>query len=316
MRTQSRIEGFSSWGETDWSGGDRAERKGYLSYIGLTELTKGVSNYSHLRLGFEKGFHWTMSAMDGISYSPKKDLTTFANISYSLVNPTYLDIALYRLSYNTSIDSIYSSYIEAYNPSLTYENLFTFNVGFSLLRRDLKLRSSIFYSYNLNNIEWIFSKVVDRLPAYTSIRYTVYPSNRTRNLFGFSLNLDYTFSPDFQTGLSYAYKRARAGDFWIPFVPEHSLFSYFQLSKESSKKEYGLKLRLEQEYISKRYLADYNQDPVPFALLFNSKITLRFLDLRFYYIIENITDEVYRTRGEFNMPGRTFWFGFSWDFYD
>jgi outer membrane receptor protein involved in Fe transport len=99
-------------------------------------------------------------------------------------------------------------------------------------------------------------------------------------------------------------------------VPEHSFFSYFQYSYESTKKEYGLKVRLEQEYISKRYLADYNQDQVPFVLLFNSKITLRLLDLRFYYVIENITDEVYRTRGDFNMPGRTFWFGLSWDFYD
>jgi outer membrane receptor protein involved in Fe transport len=143
------------------------------------------------------------------------------------------------------------------------------------------------------------------------------PSNRERKLFGVSLNLDYKFSPNFETGFSYAYKRARSHkNYHFPYTPEHSFFSYFQYSNEYLKKEIGIKVRLEQEYLSKRYLADYNQDQVPFTLLFNSKITLRFLNFRFYYVIENITNESYRTRGDFNMPERTFWFGFSWEFFD
>ena len=313
---QSRVEGFSSWGDAGWDGISRILREGYISYLGVTRIFNKIDNFGFVRLTFQKGFHWALSTLYGVSYSPKKELTLFTNASYSLVNPTYYDFYLPRSNYSTHLDSTYFSYQESYSQFLAYENLFTIDAGFSWIKKDLKLRYSIFYSYNDNNIEWTFSKVVNQLPAYTSIRYTVYPSNRTRNLFGFGLNLDYTFSPNFETGFSYAYKRVRAGDFSIPYVPEHSFFSYFQFSKESSKKEYGLKVRLEQEYISKRYLADYNQDQVPFVLLFNSKITLRLLDLRFYYVIENITDEVYRTRGDFNMPGRTFWFGLSWDFYD
>jgi outer membrane receptor protein involved in Fe transport len=128
---------------------------------------------------------------------------------------------------------------------------------------------------------------------------------------------DYKFSPDFQSGFSYAYKWTRTeDDYKIPCVPAHSFFSYFQFSKEYIKKRYEIKLRLEQEYLSRRYLADYNQDEVPFVLLFNSRITLRFIDFRFYYVIENITNEAYRTRGDYDMPGRTLWFGFSWNFYD
>ncbi|MCJ7457600.1 MAG: TonB-dependent receptor plug domain-containing protein [candidate division Zixibacteria bacterium] len=315
-KTQNKVEGFLSWGNTEMDGIKRTLREGHISYLGLTRIFDKIDNFGFARLTFQKGFHWELSTLYGVSYSPRKELILFANVSHSLANPTYYDFYLPRSSYSAHLDSTYFSYQESYNQFLTYENLFTIDAGFSWLKNDFKLRNSIFYSYNLNNIEWTFSKVVNQLPAYTSIRYTVYPSNRTRNLFGFGLNLDYTFSPNFETSFSYAYKRARAGDFSIPYVPEHSFFSYFQYSYESSKKEYGLKVRLEQEYISKRYLADYNQDQVPFVLLFNSKITLRLLDLRFYYVIENITDEVYRTRGEFNMPGRTFWFGFSWDFYD
>jgi hypothetical protein len=43
---------------------------------------------------------------------------------------------------------------------------------------------------------------------------------------------------------------------------------------------------------------------------------LRFLGFQFYYVIENITNETYRTRGDFNMPERTLWFGFNWEFFD
>ena len=315
-KTQNKVEGFLSWGNTKMDGIERTLREGYISYLGLTKIFGKIDNFGFARLTFQKGFHWALSTLYGVSYSPKKELTLFTNASYSLVNPTYYDLSLPRSSYSTHPDSTYFSYQESYNRFLAYENLFTIDLGFSWLKTNLKLRNSVFYSYNIDNIEWTFSKIINQLPAYTSIRYQVYPFNRTRNLFGFGLNLDYTFSPNFEVSFSYAYKRACASSFSIPYVPEHSFFSYFQFSKESSKKEYGLKVRLEQEYISKRYLADYNQDQVPFVLLFNSKITLRLLDLRFYYVIENITNEIYRTRGDFNMPGRTFWFGFSWDFND
>jgi outer membrane cobalamin receptor len=312
----NKVEGSLSWQNVRMNEVQKKPAEGYISYLGLGKLFWKLDAFVFSRLAFQQGFHWTGTIMEGISYRTGNDLTLFLVGSKSLVNPTLQDLYLKRSNYSTHLDSTYFSYQESYNQYLTYENDFSVDAGFSWLKKDLKLRGSIFYSNNCNSIERTFSKTVDQLPAYTSIRYQLYPSNRTRDLFGFGLNLDYTFSPDFETGLSYAYKRARADDYWIPYVPEHSFFSYFQFSKESLKKEYGLKVRLEQEYVSKRYLADYNQDQVPFALLFNSKITLRFLDLRFYYVIENITDEVYRTRGEFNMPGRTFWFGFSWDFYD
>ncbi|HVP37389.1 MAG TPA: TonB-dependent receptor plug domain-containing protein [Terriglobales bacterium] len=312
----NEVEGFLGWRNVRLNNVQKKPAEGYVSYLGLDRLLRKFDAFLFARLAFQQGFHWTGMVTEGISYQPRDKLTLFLVGSRTLINPTLQDLYLKRSSYFTHEDSTYVSYQEASNQFLTYENDFTIYGGISWLKKDLQLRSSIFYSYNCNNIELTFSRAVDQLPAYTSIRYQIYPSNRTRNLFGFGLNLDYTFSCEFQTGFSYAYKRARAGDFWTPFVPQHSFFTYYQFSKESSKKEYGLKIRLEQEYISKRYLADYNQDLVPFVLLFNSKFTLRFLDLRFYYVIENITDEVYRTRGEFNMPGRTFWFGLSWDFYD
>lgn len=323
-RNQARLEGFLSKEKLKIKGLEKSTNQGYLSYLHLLEFSSKFYTFLFLRLNRNSDFgsrgqefNWNLSGTGGVSYLPNKELTLFFIFSCVFDNPTLHDLYLERSSYSVHFDSTYFSYQEYYNLFLGTEGFSSGNVGFSWLKKEFSLRSSLFFSLNRDNLEWTFSKTVDRVFPYTFIRYQYLPSNRKRNLVGLSLNFDYKFSLNFETGFSYAYKRARSHkNYHCPYTPEHSFFSYFQYSNEYLKKEIGIKVRLEQEYLSKRYLADYNQDQVPFALLFNSKITLRFLNFRFYYVIENITNENYRTRGDFNMPERTFWFGFSWEFFD
>jgi len=323
-QNQARLEGFLG---TDKSKVERVKKSAneeYLSYLHLLELSAKLNTFLFFKLtrnsdfgSTEQEFCWNLSGAGGVSYNPNKELTLFSVFSRAFTHPTLHDLHLKRSSYSTHSDSSYFSYQEYYNPFLETEALNSGNVGFSWLKKEFKLRGSLFFSFNQDNLEWTFSRTLNRVFPYTYIRYQNSPTNRERKLLGLSLIFDYKFSKDFQGGFSYAYKWTRIeDDYKVPYIPAHSLFSYFQYSKEYVKKKYEIKLRLEQEYLSKRYLADYNRDEVPFVLLFNSKISLRFLDFRFYYVIENITSEVYRTRGDFNMPGRTLWFGFSWNFYD
>ncbi|MCJ7497564.1 MAG: TonB-dependent receptor plug domain-containing protein, partial [candidate division Zixibacteria bacterium] len=316
-KIQNRIEGYFSWGNVTLEEVNKSLKEGYLSYLGFSKLFRIFDAFVFYRLNLQQGFRWTYSAMEGISYKPHKEFKLFLNFANSCTNPSYHDLYLKRSSYSAFSDSLYFSYSECYNDFLVHECLFSVNSGFSWVKKEFSLSSSIFYSFNQDNIEWTSYKNIDTYPSFSSVRYQYCTSNRERNLFGLSLNYDYIFSPNFETGFSYAYKRARSDkNYHFPYAPEHSLFSYFQYSNEYLSREIGIKVRLEQEYLSRRYLADYDQDQVPFALLFNSKITLRFLGFQFYYVIENITNEIYRTRGDFNMPGRTLWFGFSWEFYD
>ena len=323
-KNQARLEGFLSTEQFKIKALKKTVKEGYLSYLHLLELPHRFNTFFFFRLtrNSDSGsrgqeFDWNLSGVGGVSYQPNKELTLFSTFSRAFANPTLHDQYLKRNSYSVHSDSTYFSYQEYYSPFLGTEALTSGNVGFSWLKKEFKLRSSLFYSLNQDNLEWTFSKIVDPVYPYTYIRYQYSPQNRERKLLGLSLNFDYKFSPNFENGFSYAYKRARSeDDFSIPYIPEHSFFSCFQYSNEYLKKKLGIKIKLEQEYLSKRYLADYNEAQVPFVLLFNSKISLRFLDFRFYYVIENMTNEVYRTRGDFNMPGRTMWFGFNWNFYD
>jgi outer membrane cobalamin receptor len=323
-RNQARLEGFLSREKLKIKGLEKSTNQGYLSYLHLLEFSSKFYTFLFLRLNRNSDFgsrgqefNWNLSGTGGVSYLPNKELTLFFIFSRVFDKPTLHDLYLKRSSYSVHFDSTYFSYQEYYNLFLGTEGLTSGNIGFSCLKKEFSLRSSLFFSLNRYNLEGTFSKTVDRVFPYTFIRYQYLPSNRERNLFGLSLNYDYIFSPNFETGFSYAYKRTRSQkDYHFPYIPEHSLYSYFQYSNEFLSREIGIKVRLEQEYLSKRYLADYDQDQAPFALLFNSKITLRFLDFQFYYVIENITNETCRTRGDFNMPERTFWFGFNWEFFD
>jgi outer membrane cobalamin receptor len=291
--------------------------EGYLSYLHLLELSSKLNTFLFFRLNRNQEFGWNLSGAGGASYQANKELNFFSTFTRSFSNPTLHDLYLRRNYLSIHADSFYFSYIEIYNTLLHTEELNSGSFGFSWIKNDFELRNSFFFSWNPDNIEWTFFRSTGLSPAYSSLSYLLYPSNRDRKLLGLSMIFDYKFSPDFQSGFSYAYKWARAeDDCKVPYVPAHSFFSYFQYSKEYIRKRYEIKLRLEQEYLSSRFLADYNQDLVPFVLLFNSKITLRFLDFRFYYVIENITNEVYKTRGDYDMPGRTLWFGFSWGFHD
>lgn len=314
---QMKVEGFSNWGEVEMDRVKKKLKEGYLSYLSLSKLSAVFDNFFFFKLNLREGFSWNLSAMEGISYKPSKGLTFFAVLSRFFAHPTMDDICLERTNYSVSSDSFYFSYSECYPRFLYTEDLLSLNFGFSWLKKEFKFGSSLFYSLNRDNIDWTFTKMIYRSPSYTQIRYWSCPYNRDRKLLGVSMIFGYKFSPDFKSAFSYAYKWTRSeDDYKVPYVPQHSFFSYFQYSKEYMRKKYEIKLRLEQEYLSRRYLADYNRDEVPFVLLFNSKISLRFLNFHFYYVVENITNQVYRTRGDFNMPGRTLWFGFSWSFYD
>ena len=102
----------------------------------------------------------------------------------------------------------------------------------------------------------------------------------------------------------------------LPFSPDHSLFAYLQFEDEFLKKEIGVKVRLETNLLPERFMDEYGQDREPGVAVLNGKIAFRFLDFHFQYMVRNITDKVYRSMGDYDMPGRTFWWGIYWEFFD
>jgi hypothetical protein len=286
------------WSAPYWSGG--------LCLADLFKLSDRISFLFSLRGDKFGDRSIRLSSLGGLSLGLRKDLILFTTVSKSSKSPTLHDLYL--------VISVIERFPHLPPQRLPHprdeyllkdENVLEANCGIKLTKKKYQLKGSLVGIKIKNDIVW----EPDR-----------YPVNRDRDVFGGYLSFNLTPHPNFEAYLSYAYKNSqyKIGDskYFVPFMPRHSAYSYLQYKKEFLKKEMEGKIRLEGEYLSERYLQYGEKDSVPSVFILNSKISLRFLDFHFYYVVENITDQKYRTRGEFFMPERTFWWGFYWNFWD
>jgi outer membrane cobalamin receptor len=245
--------------------------------------------------GFDPGF----STMGGISYCPNMILNFFStlgmNNSYPSLHDLYLDLSYHGVK--TSIWEYGRNYLRE-------KKILSANWGAKLKKDKFKITFTTIYSKIEDNILWMEER----------------PQIRDTDILGFHHSFKLTPHPYFEVYLSYAYKKSQCEEsdykFVLPFIPQHSLFCFAQFKNERLRGGLGATVRLEGEFLSARYL-DYNEkNKDPEVLLLDSKFDLRFLDFHFYYVIENITDQEYRTRKEFEMAGQTHWWGFYWEFFD
>ncbi len=240
-----------------------------------------------------------LSAMGGISYNLNNSLNVFSDLGWQHSYPSLHDLYL-DLSYHGAV----SSPLEDRENYLKDKKIFSLNYGVKLNQGKFRLTLTSIYSRINNNILWMEDQ----------------PEKKDTDIFGADLGFELTPYPNFEAYLSYAYKRSQYkeldNEFQFPFVPEHSMFSFIQYSNKRLKEGLGATIRLEGEFLSSRYLEYGEENNVSEVFLLNSKFDLKFLDLHFYYVIENITDQEYKTREEFKMNGRTQWWGFYWEFFD
>ncbi|MGB2697584.1 MAG: TonB-dependent receptor plug domain-containing protein [Candidatus Zixiibacteriota bacterium] len=272
---------------------------GYVSLADLFQYNDRLAFLLFLKGDKFGDYDPELSAMGGMSYTLHKSLNLFGNLGWHNSNPSLHDLYL-----DISYHGARSSPLEDRVDYLKDKKILSFNCGAKLREDKFKITLSTNYSRIEGNIIWMEDQ----------------PEKRDTDIFGFHQSFKLTPHPNFEAYLSYAYKKSRYQEadikFVLPFVPQHSMFSFIQYRNERLKGGLGATVRLEGEFLSSRYLGYEEGKKVPEVFLLNSKFDLRFLDLHFYYVIENITDQEYRTRGEFKMNGRTHWWGFYWEFFD
>lgn len=272
---------------------------GDFSLADLIQLNEKLSILLYLRGDKFGDFDPELSTMGGISYSPDTSLNLFSGLgwhhSYPSLHDLYLDLS-YRGAKNLPLSERISY--------LKDKEIFSVNWGAKLRRKKFKLTFSTIYSRIKGDILWMEDQ----------------PEKRDTDIFGFHQSFKLTPHPNFEAYLSYAHKRSRYqgsdDKFNFPFVPRHSLFWFTQYKNERFKRGLGVTIRLEGEFLSFRYLDYWEKNEVSEVFVLNTKFDLRFLDFHFYYVVENITDQEYRTRKDFEMAGRTHWWGFYWEFFD
>jgi len=281
----------------------------YLSFSDLVNINEKINFLLFSKMEKEDEFKVNFSGLGGISYEIASDINLFSTFGRLVNYPQAMDLHwnLFSLNLNDTV----VNYMEEGNPDLKSQKSIIFDFGAGLRKENYKVSCLLFK----NKIDDFFYWTnVD-----TSIAYGYWkPINSKADIWGMNLNSYLHFFKHFKSSISYCFKESKNKEKKISLAhcPKHSLFGYLQYENEFLKREIGLKLRVETNILSERFLDEYEKDKEGGVAIFNGKITIRFLDFHFYYVVENVTDRVYRLTQDYPRPQRSKWWGFYWEFFD
>jgi len=281
----------------------------YLSFSDLINMNERTNLIWFSKIEKEDDFKVNFSGLGGISYKIAANINLFSTLGKLVNCPSSMDLYWKPLSLNLN-DTIVN-YLEEGNADLKSQKSTVFDFGVRLERENYKLSCFLFE----NKIDdFFYWSNIDTSMAYGYWK----PINTEADIWGINLNSSLHLFNHFKSSISYCFKQNKDSNrkLFLPHSPKHSLFGYVQYENEFLKREIGLKLRLETNILSERFLDEYEKNEEPGVAIFNGKITIRLLDFHFYYVVENITDRAYRLIQEYPMPERSWWWGFYWEFFD
>ena len=281
----------------------------YLSFSDLTNVNEKINFLLFSRIEKEDEFKVNFSGLGGISYQISSDINLFSTFGKFVNYPSAMDLYWEPISLNLN-DTIIN-YMEEGNSDLKSQKSTIFDLGAGLKKENYKV-SCLLFKNKINHFFYWTN-------VNTSIAYGHWkPMNAKADIWGMNLNSSLHFFKHFKSSISYCFKESKNKErkISLAYSPQHSLFGYLQYENEFLKREIGLKLRLETNILSERFLDEYEKDKEGEVAIFNGKITIRFLDFHFYYVVENLTDRVYRLTRDYPMPERSRWWGFYWEFFD
>jgi outer membrane cobalamin receptor len=282
---------------------------GCLSVIDLIQVRPATALLLGSSLRKEEGLDVAISGHAGVSHRVMDDVKLFAILGKSVGYPALIE--RFWPSFSVAFKDTAADYVEQGNDKLQAQECLTLDVGASLQRGNHQMSA---YLFGTRVNDFIFWSNID-----TSVHFGHFqPVNSEAEIWGANVDLRLEFFDHVSSYVSYSHKRGKDSKrrTQLPFSPEHSFFAYLQLEDEFLKKEIGVRLRLETNLFSERFMDEFEQDREPGVAILNGKMTIRFLDLHFYCMVRNITDQVYRLMSDYQMPGRTFWWGFYWEFFD
>jgi outer membrane receptor protein involved in Fe transport len=281
----------------------------YLSFSDLIDINEKMNFLLFSKIENDDKFKVNFSGLGGISYQIAPEINLFSTLGRFVNDPQAMDLYWNLFSLNLSDTMV--NYLEEGNPDLKKEKSTLFDFGAGWRKENFGV-SCLLFRNRVN--DFVFWSNID-----TSIAYGYFkPINTKVDIWGMNLNLRLLFFKRFRSSISYCFKENKDLNkkLFFPQSPQHSFFGYLQYENEFLKKEIGLKLRLETNILSERFLDEYEKDKEPGVAILNGKINIRFLDFYFYYVVENITNRVYRLSEDYPMPERNYFWGFYWEFFD
>ena len=282
------------------------------AYFSLTDLIKLNPKFRFIlssQIQKEEELKTGLSLSGGVVYQLSDAVRLFSTGGRFAGNPTMMD--RFWLPFSAEFHDTIMDYLEEGNASLKPQSSFSADLGVDIERDNYKING---YAFVSKIDDYIFWSNVDTTWYYGHYK----PINSQAKIWGANLDLSDKFLNYFTSYLSYTFKHGENSErkTRLPYCSDHNFFGYLQFENEYLKREIGIKLRLEANAFSERFMDEYEKVEEPPVAVMNGKVTIRFLDFYFYYIVRNITNQNYRLSGDYDMPKRTFWWGFYWEFFD
>ncbi len=138
------------------------------------------------------------------------------------------------------------------------------------------------------------------------------PVNTDIETYGGNLYLDFHPLSAIRLYSNFSYKHWQKGR--ASYLPKASNYSFIELDQNFFRNQLGWKVKLEAEYLGRRF--DENKSSLDEVMVLNARLGIRLLAANFYFVIQNLTNQTYKSASQFNQPERNNWWGFYWEFFD
>jgi len=139
-----------------------------------------------------------------------------------------------------------------------------------------------------------------------------YYSNGSFGFAGLNFFIIQTTYPDFKFNFQFTIK-GDVDNFSV-FSPTSTGYLFLAFNKNLFKDLLNWRISFDNEFRDET--EDDQGKRLDKIVILNGKMGLKVKDLFIFYALENITNQTYRTFGDFNMPKRNYFWGVSWEFRD
>jgi outer membrane cobalamin receptor len=239
-------------------------------------------------------------------------VSVFTSLRWSYRAPTFNDLFWPESEYDYDFDG-QPDYRESGNAHIKPEKAVTFQVGARAYRRGIGGNICVFRREIKDLIQW---DDVDKGYFYG---YWM-PVNKSEAIVqGFEGQATAWPMNRLETALAYTLLEAKDTllDRRLTYQPEHRLCGHLQYGVVLIKSQLEITGRLEFEYLSQRCADSWSGKELPSNTVIDGRVTGRVLDrFQIYLVGKNLRDKKYLLRVGYPLPGRTFFGGISWEFWD
>lgn len=247
-----------------------------------------------------------------ITWLPRNFTTIFISLGRSYRVPTFNDLYWPTSEYDSDFNG-QPDYKESGNVFLKPERATAFQGGLRAQAGMISGDACLFYRKVRDLIQWDNVDLSYLYGCWT-------PVNKSEaTVSGLECKTTTRLGNSGQASLTYTFLEAKDDllNKHLPYQPEHQLTAYLQYGLILIEQQLQIIGRLGVEYIGERYADAWESEKLPSSTVVNGKMTAKVMDrVRIYLVGKNLQDKKQSLRSGYPLPGRTFYGGLSWEFWD